>query len=406
MGPMRKALASIAVASVGIVAALIVAEIALRLAGLAEPRLYEWNPARGWALVPGANRTESREGNAVVKINRDGFRGPDRSLAHPSNTYRVAVLGDSFTEAQQVDYADTFCAVLERELAACPILKGRAIEVLDFGIDSYGTAQELLTLREQAQRFSPDAVVLAFFPGNDVRNNSVELEGDKCRPFFVERSGELVPGGPFLNSSRFRFDCMMRFESRRFAVLNLIGGIHGLVMAYRRRSIRSSHLAPASEPHEEIGLDSVVYLPPPSSVWNDAWRVTEGEIEMMHDDAQRNHEQFFVVSLSTPMQDQPDAALRDRFQKRLAVADLFYPGRRLKALGDRDGFPVLDLAPITQAYAQQHHAYLHGFANTHLGEGHWNAEGHRVAGEAIARWMCEVLAGAHHQVSMQGRFLP
>lgn len=404
---MRKVLASAIIASVGIVAALVVAEVVLRVTGIAEPGLYGWDSTRGWTLVPDTVQMQTREGHALVHVNRDGFRGPEPQLAHPTDTYRIAVVGDSFTEATQIEYANTFSAVLERELASCAALKGRKVEVLDFGIDGYGTAQELLTMRDHAERFSPDAIVLAFFPGNDVRNNSVELEGDKCRPFYVYRDGELVPGGPFIDSPRFHFDCMMRFETRRFAVLNLIGSIHSIIMAHRVRAHQAGpHPVARAAPHEEAGLDSTIYSAPASPVWNDAWHVTEGEIEAMNAEAQRDHEKFFVASLATPMQDDPDAEQRERFENRIGASDLFYPGTRLKALGDRDGFPVLDVAPITQAYAQQHHAYLHGFANTHLGEGHWNKQGHRVAGEAIAHWMCDQLAGAPHQVSMQGRFLP
>ena len=65
-----------------------------------------------------------------------------------------------------------------------------AIEVMNFGVDGYGTAQEFFTLLEDVWQFSPDIVVLAFFPGNDVRNNSVILKGDKCRPFFVPHRSE------------------------------------------------------------------------------------------------------------------------------------------------------------------------------------------------------------------------
>src|SRR5260370_14672541 len=116
---------------------------------------------------------------------------------------------------------------------------------MNFGVDSYGTAQELLTLRYLADKFSPDAVVLAVFTGNDIRNNSSVLEGDKCRPFFVLRSGELVPGGPFEDSSSYRLRCHLRFMSREFAVLNLIGSAQSVLKAcpHRPSSPRATHSA-------------------------------------------------------------------------------------------------------------------------------------------------------------------
>ena len=40
-------------------------------------------------------------------------------IAKPADTLRVAVVGDSFTEAPQVAYEQTFCAVAERALGGC-----------------------------------------------------------------------------------------------------------------------------------------------------------------------------------------------------------------------------------------------------------------------------------------------
>jgi hypothetical protein len=40
-------------------------------------------------------------------------------VAKPPGVVRVAVVGDSFTEAMHVPYEQTFCAVMERDLARC-----------------------------------------------------------------------------------------------------------------------------------------------------------------------------------------------------------------------------------------------------------------------------------------------
>lgn len=73
------------------------------------------------------------------------------------------------------------------------------------------------------------------------------------------------------------------------------------------------------------------------------------------------------------------------------MTDLFYPDSRIEELGRRVGFPVLNLAPAFQAYADQSHVFLHGFANTKLGINHWNEAGHRLAGELIAARLCDLL---------------
>ena len=46
------------------------------------------------------------------------------------------------------------------------------------------------------------------------------------------------------------------------------------------------------------------------------------------------------------------------------------------------------MAPRFTAYADEHKAFLHGFPNTAPATGHWNEQGHRLAGEILAQEMC------------------
>jgi hypothetical protein len=60
-----------------------------------------------------------------------------------------------------------------------------------------------------------------------------------------------------------------------------------------------------------------------------------------------------------------------------------------------EGFQVLTLAQPLQEYAVTHQAFLHGFKNTPMGFGHWNATGHNVAGKLIASKLCSMIASGH-----------
>jgi hypothetical protein len=211
---LKRIAARAALVAFGIFAALVIGEIGLRLLGLAKPAFYTYDQYRGWALRPGAEGWDVKEGEAYVRINHEGFRGPETTIAKPPGTVRIAVLGDSFTEAQQVPEDRTFSAVIARSVADCSALRGRQVQVLNFGVNGYGTTQELMTLRHQVWQFSPDIVVLAVFTGNDIMNNSVTLETERCRPFYVYRDGEMVLAGPLWDSPVTRMRCMMRFESR------------------------------------------------------------------------------------------------------------------------------------------------------------------------------------------------
>jgi hypothetical protein len=102
----------VTLACFGVAVAFAVAEIVVRLAGLAPADFYTYDAYLGWAMEPGTSGWQEQEGRAYVQVNRDGFRGPDYLRQKPVDTLRIAVLGDSVTEAQQVPYEDTFCAII------------------------------------------------------------------------------------------------------------------------------------------------------------------------------------------------------------------------------------------------------------------------------------------------------
>ncbi|MBV8199520.1 MAG: SGNH/GDSL hydrolase family protein, partial [Acidobacteria bacterium] len=301
--------------------------------------------------------------------------------------------GDSCAEALQVPAAQTFWKLLERQLAGCPAGGGRTVEALDFGVAGYGTAQELLTLRRQVWRFEPDVVLLAFYPGNDVRNNARPLEQDPLRPYFtLGADGSLALDDSFRAAAGYRLRqglggrlAYAAYDHLRLLQLAKQGKsvVDGWIGAAKARSKEEG------EALQELGLDNAVYSPPRGQDWRAAWSVTEAMIAAMRDDAAARRVRFGVVVLTTGIEVHPDPAVRAVFMRKLGVKDLFYPGRRLEAFGQAAGIPVLDLGPPLQRLAVREHVYLHGSANTAPGEGHWNARGHAAAAPLIAEWVCK-----------------
>jgi hypothetical protein len=389
--------AKLALAAAGAALALLAGEAALRIAGVSYPNFYRPDAWRGWALRPGASGWWRQEGLAWVRINSAGQRDVEHAVAKPAGRLRIAVLGDSCAEALQVPLEQTFWKLLEPGLAGCPAACGRTVEALGFGVAGYGTAQELLTLRREVWRYQPDVVLLAFYPGNDVRNNARPLEQDPLRPYFT-----LDPAGRLALDDSFRGAAGYRLR-RTFAARLAYGAydhLRLLQLAKQGKSVVDGWIGAArarakeqGEALQELGLDNAVYSPPRDADWRDAWRVTEAMIAAMRDEAAAHRVRFGVVVLTTGMQVNPDPAVRGEFMRKLGVADLFYPGRRLAAFGRAASIPVLDLAPPLLRQAVRDRRFLHGSANTAPGEGHWNARGHAAAAPLIAAWLCrEVLA--------------
>jgi hypothetical protein len=380
----KKRLLAIALASA---LALIFIELALRLLGVSFQDFYKADPVRGVAHRPGARGWFRREGRQYIVINREGFRDREHPAIKPPGSYRIALLGDSFTEALQVRLEDTFGAVLERELARCPGFRGRSVEVFNFGVSNYGTAQELLTLRERVWQVEPDLVLLAFFSGNDVWDNSKELKQDPELPYFsiFHDGGGLILDKSFQDSPRQAAEQ----SSIRVAIKNLIESFRILQVVRQAwgvlRSKSAGNGAPASG-DEFAGTEAQrqIFAEPTDPAWRDAWAVTERLIKAMNDEVTSHGANFAVVTLTNAAQVHPDPAVSERFRERLGVPDLDYPDRRIQELG---AFPVLNLAPYFRDHARANHDYLHGFP-PNLGAGHWNEKGHALAGRLIAEWLC------------------
>lgn len=379
---------------VSILVTLGLAEVALRIAGVSYPNFYRPDPDLGWTLTPGASGWWKKEGKAFVRINADGERDVSHPLAKPPGTYRIAILGDSCTESLQVPVEATFWARLPAELATCPrVRKGNSVETLNFGVSGYGTAQELLALRTRVWKYQPDLVLLAFYTGNDVRNNYRPLEQDPLRPYFVLSGGRLVLDDSFRDSPGYRarqtFAARLLYAAFNHSALLQVGKMaksasDGLVGAYKAKRVTTQVI-------EELGLDNAVYSPPGNADWQAAWAVTEALLREMEEETRAHGARFAVVTLTDGIQVDPDLKKRQAFAHQLGIADLFYPDLRIRKTAEAAGIPVLNLAPPLADYAARTGHFLHGFPNTQPGEGHWNAEGHREAARVLGRWLCGVL---------------
>jgi hypothetical protein len=418
----------LAVVAASVVVALLIFEVFLRAVGFTYPVFYQPDASRGYSLRPGMEGRYRKEGEAFVKINSDGLRDREHSKEKPAGTLRIAVVGDSYAEAFQVDQEKAFWSVMERRLQACPSLGGRRVEVINFGVSGYGTAQELITLRERVWAYSPDVVLLALTTNNDVLDNSRALKLADEIPYFNLRDGRLVLDDSFRDARSFRLRDSalnragrwlrdhLRFvqaahlaqvaiksrldawRDRRRAEQQKQGGALARPPSDMRLVVAASAgdepQPPARQqgaPAEEPGAANVIYREPPDDAWRDAWAVTEKLLATMNAEVREHGARFYVATLSNGIQVYPDPQARRAFAERLGVEDLFYPERRFRALGEREGFPVLNLAPELQLYADEHKVFLHGFGRE-LGNGHWNEGGHRVAGETLAQNLCEWLA--------------
>ncbi|MHB8970995.1 MAG: SGNH/GDSL hydrolase family protein [Pirellulaceae bacterium] len=382
----KRALGKLLLVVGGCLVGLLLGEVGLRLIGfgLGTDSAYQPDAYCGVRHVPNYRGWHTKEGRVWIEINRHGFRDRDRSIAKPPDTFRIAVLGDSFAEAFQVDLDKTFWSVMERKLAESWPIRGQHVEVLNFGVSGYGTAQELELLRHSVWDYQPDLILLQFLASNDVCSNSRELEPQTGRPFYTLDGEHLVLDDAFLRDPE-----RVRFESSRWIQFK-DRVVHASRVAALIYQVRNRKPSPSTTDGVEAGLTMRAFQEPDNPGWQNAWAITDRLVVEMAHETTSHGAKFVVLMANCGLEVDPQDAVREPLMRQLAVTDLFYPERRLEALGARNGFSVICLAQPMGRYAQEHDVYLHGFTNTRPGTGHWNETGHRLAGEWAAARLLEI----------------
>lgn len=393
-----------ALAGGGILVGLLLVEAGLRLIDVPlAASFYAPDPEIGWALRPGASGWSLGESRTHVTINSRGLRDREHTLQKPAGSYRIAVLGDSYTEALNVEVDQAWWAVLERELADCRALNGLIPEVINFGVSGYGTAQELLMLRHRVRDYHPDLVILGFYPGNDLYDNHPLLNFNPSRqqaPFFRLEGEDVVLDDSFRRAPKLRGWAIRLANVRgnlanRSRVLQLVFKVVNDLRTSAARPSREKQTATAGVELREEQL----FTPPTDQRIEEAWGLTEALIAATDREAVRWGARFLLIVIPARPQVHPDPAWKAELAARLGAADLSYPDQRLRALADRKHLRILPLTEPLAAYAEANNAFLHGGTPfIAAGEGHWNATAHRLAARTIAVAMCADLAAESSQI--------
>ncbi len=369
-----------------LIVCLAVGELALHVAGFSRPPFMQVDALTGYSLLPGAEGWFTGEGSAWVSINSAGMRDREHDLEKPAGTVRIAVIGDSYTEARQVDVGKTFWAVAERELASCPFFAGRTPEALNFGVMGFGTYQEYLQL-SRAWPYKPDIVLLAFFSGNDLVDNVRALKDDAKKPYLVERNGAWSEDTSFRESAAFKRQnsAVMR---GLYAVAQRSRLAQLLYAVYLKASAGPQGEPVPADTGAEPGLNDTIYKSPTEDrLWMEAWMTTQHLFGMIADQSRMHDAGLAVMTVTNSIQVHPDPRARAAFAAKLGVPDLLEPDRQVAAWGKANDIPVLALAEPLGKIAEARRVGLHGFAPGQYA-GHWNEEGHREAGEQLAQFLC------------------
>ncbi len=393
---------------------LVICEAGLRLLG----RKYGGStlrndPLLGWSLRPGSSAWEVDEGFAWGRINSHGYRDRERTVNKPQGVYRVAVLGDSFTEARQVNLETTFVSLAEEKLNRLHCFGERRVEVLNFGIGGFGTGQELLLLRERVWKFNPDMIVLQFYASNDLYNNSrtLNISSPDKAPYFLLRNGKLELDESFRQGRAFdpgyiKFKGIAADAMNNLVLLQLAYKLSRL-NAQRKEIARLDGEGVARTQSDPDALPPqyqrfLSFMPPKIPSMLEAWQVTEALVAEFDKDVRAHRAPWLMMIVPADVQINPDPEKQKAYREKYNVESLEYADDRIEQFAKANGISLLRLTKPLIAEAARTGTYMAGFANTDPNAGHFNERGHAVVARELVQAICGIAAAPDEAEGREG----
>jgi hypothetical protein len=367
------------VACAGVVA-LVIAEVVLRLVpipGITYHSFY-FDPVTSGKYYPNTTLIyRSPEGVEVVRhANSWGFADRERELTPAPGTYRIGFFGDSYTEARQVTFEETFFHLIEEDLNAhIPDLVGetnrrgepvRRVEGISLGITGRSTLQSYLECTQWMKKADLDAVVYVFVE-NDPGDNIQAMRGsDEC-PVAVLAGDSFVVDDSFnqryAHKTTWWHRAMQRIKSNSLVVSTIEGRLKLLKRHGIKRTVTEADRVGGA------GGGGVTMVPsawPPELV-EPGWTTVERILDRWQREVAAEGREFVILRVPR----------EEVVAEPLAKQDSWAP--RLHAYCERRNIPLVDpTSRFVPRIAAGEKVYYD----------HYTALGHRLFADAfVAYWL-------------------
>lgn len=347
-----------------------VCEIILRYTHLFNAKVSWSEPddVLGWRFSPEAEYWFNNENDHPItgRINSFGWRDIEWQIEKPQNTYRIAVLGDSYVEAFQVESNRTFLALTEEQLNKN---QNTRIELMNFGRSGCTQAEELLILENHVEQFFPDMVILFFTPGNDIQDVSRETAPNILRPFYnSSKENKLVLDTGFTETREFKTKRSINWLKQRSVLISLLCERYN---AYKqKKQIKSKKITRNRYVNIEGYLSLCTDNPDLAYVRN--YELNKRLIEAIAGYCNEREIVFMLAVINTDAY-MPEIEKRYRTINPTFNANFFE--NNLQKFAKAQNIKYLGLQRIFRQFFEDTNVSLHW--------GHWNYEGHRAVANAL-----------------------
>ena len=316
----------------------------------------------GLVIHPPGLTTYLTEFKQEVRFNAMGMRDKDHAKAKPPNTARILVLGDSFMEALQVAFEDSFPSLLELGLRD---RLQENVEVINCAVSGWGQDDQLAYLTEIGRAFEPDLILVAMTLHNDVLDNMEERFHTLAHDKLVARP---LARRPLL-------------ERKILHVKDFFASRSHLAQLLRKWKIRGEiqNAATALDGH----VRELISRNGGSVDLQRGWKLTFELFKRIREVGKSMGADTAIILIPLKAQLQEDSLEEFLNSAGMSIDDVVIdkPQQEMKTFGHEANIEIIDLLPTLRKWTMEHRTSEAG-ASLHLHEGHWNVDGHILAAKS------------------------
>jgi len=337
---------------------LVVSELVLRL--FYPQQLGVWHQTRDGLAIHRPNSRIKYLGHEVL-INSLGMRDREHSIKKKDGTFRILLLGDSFMEALQVPFDESFPKLLEDRLRESG---SQNVEVINVAVSGWGTEDELAYLVRYGKRLEPDLVLVAMTLHNDVSDNLREQ-------FYTLNDSRLLPK-PIQQTPTVEYWSirLKGFVASHFHIFQL----------WRKYWYRAAIQTTGLQLNNHV--KNLLFGGDASGMAR-GWQLTFQEMAAIQGEGKAIGAKTAVMLIPLALQlssEQFVSEATNRAGSRQEVIGRGWePQTRMIKFGKTQGIEIVDLLPAFAEWKTKHNASLYLEQ-----DGHWNAAGHKLAASHVA----------------------
>jgi hypothetical protein len=305
-----------------------------------------------------------RDFSYIQRVNSLGLRGREVPAEKPTNSYRIVMLGDSFTMGMGVEDDQTFSVLVERSLKQDGAKCGRSIEVLNAGVDSYAPILSFLQLKRDLWPLKPDMVVLNLDVSDLVQESAYRRESVRGP------DGEIV-AVPLLRGRDSLLERIRTWTERHLFFTRAALFYANRLLNYRNVTVHDV----VTQANSEIVAHTLADDPVDR---REQWRAVFDSLVKIKAFCE-NHGVEFILTVypwAHQVSDTEWIPGRYTFMPRNAVASE-KSANTVRELSASNHIQLIDLFPAFRAYKGQDALYF-------IHDQHWTPAGHRVVAVGLA----------------------